>query len=154
MRSLAVCFIFLAIAAACSAALQESEKGRQALMEFFTALHEERYAQAAEMYGGSYEALVGLNPGIDPNDHSALWMQGCQVNGFHCYPVRSATFKEQSEDTFIYTVEFAGTDGGRFVLGPCCGASETEMPPQYQFEYQVVKQGGSYLVVDPPVYVP
>lgn len=154
MRSLAVCFIFLAIAAACSSALQQSEAGRQVLMEFFTALHDERYDRAAEMYVGSYEELVGWNPGIDPNDHGALWAQGCQVNGMLCYPVRSATFKEQSGDTFIYTVEFTGEDGGRFVLGPCCGASETEMPPKYQFEYRVVKQGGSYLVLDPPVYVP
>jgi hypothetical protein len=154
MRSLAVCFIFLAIAAACSAALQESEAGRQVLMEFFTALHEERYTQATEIYGGSYEALSAMNPDLDPSDHAALWQRGCQVNGLHCYPVRSATFKEQSGDNFVYTVEFTGTDGARFVLGPCCGATETEMPPRYQFEFRVVKQAGKYLVVDPPVLVP
>src|SRR5512134_270633 len=118
MRSLAVCFFFLALIAACSSALQDSETGRQALMGFFTALYEERYDQAAQMYVGTYDDLVYMNPRFDPNDHAALWKQGCQVNGMHCYPVLSAVFKEQTGDTFVYTVEFTGKDGGRFVLGP------------------------------------
>lgn len=154
MRSLAACFLFLALAAACSAALQESEAGRQVLMAYFKALHEERYGQAAEMYGGSYDDLRYMNPNIDPNDHAALWAQGCQVNGMHCFPVRAATFKAQDGDTFIYTIEFTDREGGRFILGPCCGATETEMPPVHQFEYRVVHQNGKYLVIDPPVLVP
>ncbi|MEX2029351.1 MAG: hypothetical protein WD906_00040 [Anaerolineales bacterium] len=51
-------------------------------------------------------------------------------------------------------VEFVTDDGELFVLGPCCGATEAEMPPVWRFPYTVRVVGGEYLVMEMPVYVP
>jgi hypothetical protein len=52
-------------------------------------------------------------------------------------------------------VEFAMPNGEPFVRGPCCGASETEMPPESEFLFAVVQsEDGEYRVQDLPVYVP
>lgn len=154
MRAMAVCLIFLAIAVACSAALDPSESGRITLMEFFSALDDGRYAQAADYYGGSYQVLRDMNPDLGAESYAALWERGCMVNGLQCLPVRSATFKEQVGDTYIYTVEFNGKGGGRFVLEPCCGADPASAPPVYRFEYRVVLDGGKYRVIDLPPLLP
>ena len=64
------------------------------------------------------------------------------------------TLKEQIDETFVFTVEFSNPDGSRFVLGPGCGVSATEMPPVEQFTYRVAHQDGQYRVLDMPVFVP
>lgn len=45
-------------------------------------------------------------------------------------------------------------DGTLFVQGPCCGATETEEPPQSQFTFTVKKADNRFLVEELPVYVP
>lgn len=150
--------IFIAILvwlAACAPAKQAAEPAQQALVDFFNYLSKGQYEQASEVYGGTYETLTGMNPDIDPGDLVALWEAGCQFNGLRCLPVRSAALKEQSGDTFIFTVEFSNPDGSLFVLGPCCGATETEMPSVSQFEFTVQKTPqGQFKVLTLPVYVP
>lgn len=154
MRLMIILFLIVILMAACSAAVQEWEAAQEALVDYFAALHQGQYSQAVDLYGGSYENLIAMNPQIAPDDFAALWESGCTLNGLQCLPVRSATLKEQGDNTFVFTVEFNNPDGSRFVLGPCCGASATEMPPVEQFTYQVVKKDGKYLVLDLPVYVP
>jgi hypothetical protein len=154
MRAMAVCFMLLAIAVACSAALDPSESGRMILMEFFSALDDGRYSQAAEYYGGSYQVLREMNPDLGAESYAALWERGCTVNGLQCLPILSATFKDRVDNMFIYTVEFKAIDGGRFVLGPCCGADPASAPPVYRFEYRVVLDGGKYRVIDLPPLLP
>jgi hypothetical protein len=51
-------------------------------------------------------------------------------------------------------VEFLPRDGERVAQEPCCGASETEMPPQTQFDYTVVRVADRLLIQELPVYVP
>jgi hypothetical protein len=70
-------------------------------------------------------------------------------------PARTAIFKELRGDMYVFQVEFNNPDGSLFVLGPCCGASETEMPPVSQFEYGVARNAdGKFLVMELPPYVP
>jgi len=48
-------------------------------------------------------------------------------------------------------------DGSLFVLGPCCWSTETDFPPQSQFEFTVLRvpqTGNIYLVQQLPIYVP
>jgi hypothetical protein len=126
-----------------------------ALTDYFAHLDEGRYAEAAELYGGSYEALQGWNPGVDPADHATLLENGCTINGLQCLPLKSVLAQEAiSDDTYQFMVTFATADGETFVLGPCCGADETEMPPQSEFTFTVVKVGDAYRVQELPVYVP
>ncbi|MBN2387449.1 MAG: hypothetical protein JXB85_10540 [Anaerolineales bacterium] len=125
-----------------------------ALLDFFDALHQGDYAAADRLYGGSYETLRDWNPDLDPGDHAALWLAACTRNGLQCLPVRSANLQTQTGNTFIFIVEFSALDGALFVLGPCCGADETEMPPQSTFEYTVTHHNGQFWIMDLPVYVP
>ena len=125
------------------------------LVNFLTLLNTKNYDEAVLLYGGSYEQLIIFNPEIDPMDHVALWMWACDNQLLQCLEVRSATFKELRGDTYVFQVEFSNPDGSLFVLGPCCGANETDMPPVSQFEYTVTgKPEGPFFVMDAPPYVP
>lgn len=141
---------------ACTPVEDEIGLARQSLVEFFSHLEEGNFVAAQELYGGSYEVLIGYNPSLDPDDHTALWRTACTVNGFQCLDVRTAVFNELTgEGEYIFTVEFSLPDETLFILGPCCGATETEMPPVSQFEYRVIEDAdGNYVVLDLPVYVP
>jgi hypothetical protein len=125
------------------------------LGNFLRLLHEKNYGDAAPLYGGDYEQLHVFNPQIDPNDHVALWSWACDHQLLQCLEVRSATLKHQEGDAYVFQVEFNKPDGSLFVLGPCCGANETEMPPVSQFEYTVIRNSeGKFVVMNMPPYVP
>ena len=125
------------------------------LLNFLTLLQTGKYAEAVPLYGGDYEALQVFNPGISPDDKAALWTWACDNRLLQCLEVRSATFKNLSGDSYVFQVEFSNPDGSLFVLGPCCGANETEMPPISQFEYTVSRNTEHrYVVMNPPPYVP
>jgi len=125
------------------------------LLNFFTSLHTRKYTGAVALYGGEYEQLQVFNPEIDPADHVALWTWACENQLLRCLDVRSATFKELRGDTYVFQVEFNNPDGSLFVLGPCCGANETEMPPVSQFDYEVATMpAGKFVVLNLPPYVP
>ena len=134
---------------------QEIGQANQALMAFFEALHTGRYAEAAEFYGGSYEVPIDHNPGVDPNDRAALWEMACTINGAACLPVRRAVLVSQpAPDEYRFLVTF-DQDGEIFVLGPCCGASIEDQPPQTEFTYTVRRDAsGKFVVMDLPVYTP
>jgi hypothetical protein len=125
------------------------------LVDFLTLLNRKNYTEAVLLYGGEYEALQVFNPEIDPDDHVALWTWACDHQLLQCLEVRSATFKELRGDTYFFQVEFNNPDGSLFVRGPCCGATETEMPSVSQFEFRVSRNtDGKFLVMDTPPYVP
>jgi hypothetical protein len=113
------------------------------------------YAEAAPLYGGEYEALRVFNPEIGPDDSVALWTWVCENQLLRCLEVRSATLQEVVGDSYLFQVEFNNPDGSLFVLGPCCGATETEMPPVSQFEFTVTRNAdGRFVVLNTPPYVP
>jgi hypothetical protein len=125
------------------------------LIQFFDRLNTKQYAEADLLYGGQYKQLQIFNSAADPADHAALWSWSCENAGLQCLKVRTATFKNLQGDTHVFQVEFSNADGSSFVLGPCCGANETEMPPVSQFEYRVARASdGSFRVMDLPPYIP
>jgi hypothetical protein len=125
------------------------------LVNFLTLLHTKNYADAVPLYGGEYEQLQVFNPEIDPNDKAALWTWVCENQLLQCLEVRSTTFQKQVGDSYIFQVEFSNPDGSLFVLGPCCGADETEMPPVSQFEFTVARNPDHrFAVMNTPPYVP
>jgi hypothetical protein len=132
------------------------DQAQAALVEFFAALNAGEYAQAALLYGGSYETLQGFNPDVDPNDQTSLMRAGCTINGLMCLPVLDLTFVAgNDQQAFVFDVAFANPDGSQFVLGPCCGATEEEMPPVSVFQVNVTCQPNSTCsVLDLPPYVP
>jgi hypothetical protein len=132
-------------------------------VDFFEHLSVGRYEEASQLYGGSYEVLSEYNSTLDPQDHDALWQAACTSNGFQCLRVHSARLQEQirlQEDgsakaEYRFLVEFYTPDDQLFVRGPCCGASEADMPSESEFSFTVVRsKEGAYRVQDLPVYVP
>ena len=125
------------------------------LVNFLNLLHTRNYEDAVPLYGGNYESLQVFNPQIDPTDHLALWEFVCENKLLQCLEVRSATWKNLTGTTYNFLVEFNNPDGSLFVLGPCCGANETEMPPVSQFEYTVTRnEAMKFVVMNTPPYVP
>ncbi|MEW6085112.1 MAG: hypothetical protein AB1607_11005 [Chloroflexota bacterium] len=132
-----------------------ADEAQGVLIRFFDLLNAKQYTEADLLYGGEYEQMQVFNPSSDPADHAALWSWSCEFAGLQCLKVHTATFKNLQGDTYVFQVEFSNSDGSLFVLGPCCGANETEMPPVSQFDYRVAKDGdGKFKVMDLPPYVP
>jgi hypothetical protein len=133
----------------------EIEAARETLTAYFDELYSGEYASAASRYGGELTTLIDSNPDVDPADASALFEAACTYQ-LRCLPVRSIVFARQIDTaTFEFSVEFSNPDGSLFILGPCCGATETEMPPISQFDCAVEKTGaGKFEVLCLPVYVP
>ena len=127
-----------------------------ALVTFFDHLQEGSYAAAAGYYGGSYEVLQGYNPDVGPDDYATLWRNACSVNGISCLKTGKLTLVDRSrEGEYVFGVEFRTREGELFVLGPCCGADETEQPPVSVFPIRVVRgDDGRYRVVDIPPFTP
>lgn len=140
---------------ACTTATDDVDHAREALFAFFNSLDQGRYAEAVELYGGEYEALVDDNPELDPGNHASLWKHACTVNGFQCLSIRTAIVKETSADEYVFVVEFNTADGGLFTWDPECDEIKVDVPPVSLFEYHVKKNAdGKYVVLDLPVYVP
>lgn len=132
-----------------------AEHARDALLSFFSALANEQYVEATWLYGGSYEVLRGWNPDHDPEDLPGLWRLGCRHNGLQCLGRAEVIRVEPVTARLTRLVVRLMSDAGEpFVLGPCCGATEEEMPPQHEFGFTVARVENRYLVQDLPVYVP
>ena len=128
-------------------------EAQSVLIQFFDRLNAKQYAEADVLYGGDYEQLQIFSP--DALDHAALWAGACERAGLQCLSIRTATFQNLLGDTYVFQVEFSNPDGSLFVLGPCCGADETEIPPVSQFEYRVTRNAdGNFTVMDLPPYTP
>ena len=152
-------FLFTILLANCAVQpaepASEADEAHRTLIDFLTRLNTAKYEEAAPLYGGEYESLQVFNPEIDAQDHVALWMWACDHQLLQCLEVRSEELVNKEGDTYVFQVEFNNPDGSLFVLGPCCGANETEMPPVSRFEFTVTKNAeGTFVVLNTPPYVP
>jgi hypothetical protein len=131
------------------------QDAQESLFSYFEELTNGDYTAAADRYGGELEMLRDWNADIDPADLPALFEAACSRQ-LQCLPVHSIVYARQvDENNFRFNLEFTNSDGSVFVLGPCCGASETEMPPVSRFDCSVEKRGAEdYKVMCLPVYVP
>jgi hypothetical protein len=127
-----------------------------ALTEFYNLLNQGEYEKAVELYGGSYEELEYFNPVMDPADRAGLLAAACEINGFICAPVLNvAAIGSDPQGILAFEVVYANPDGSRFVLGPCCGATEEEMPPMEVFTVRVnCERENECQVLDMPPWVP
>ncbi len=130
-------------------------EARHALLTFFSALGERRYAEAIHLYGGSYELLEGWNPDIRAAEPLALWRAACERNGLQCFPRLEVLREEElSPGEYRFTLHFLTRDGRVWKLGPCCGETEESMPPVSEFSYIVRRTGERFVVLDLPPYMP
>jgi hypothetical protein len=94
------------------------------------------------------------NPDIPEDDYEGLWQVACARQTLCLSLARIVEQKPVAQDEFEFVVEFIWRDGTLFKLGPCCGATEAEVPPVWQFPYTVKKISGGFRVMEGPVYVP
>ncbi len=135
---------------------EELSAALQVLQDYYAALNANDYAKAVELYGGSYELLTNNNPDVPPTDTGGLFQKACSQNGFRCdlKVIAVADRAQLSSEDFRFSLQFQNPNGEVFSLGPCCGASEQDMPPQTQFDFLVKKVDGKYMVMSLPVYMP
>ena len=164
LKSIMFCFGVLVtsecslISVSTTPALQEAQ---DTLVSLFDLVSSAEYKAAAEYYAGPSDDLILIlqdwNPDWIPseNDPGAILEKIC-AGGFQCLPLRTIlTERQLSKTEFEFEVEFNWHDGELFVFGPCCGATETEMPPNSVFTYKVVlAEDGDFRVEWVPIYVP
>ncbi len=131
------------------------QEAANTLRDFLTQLHFRRYTEAAPLYGGSYEDLTGLlRPDAGSMEPAALWQKTCDEYFLQCLLPKDVSLDTRTETSIGFRVSFLNPDGSTFTLGPCCGASEADMPPRSEFPYEVLVSEGQYLVLGTPPYVP
>jgi len=155
------CFLLISVflLSSCSNPSSNNEKGlaiaQTTLESFFTLLAHGAYEQAAGLYGGDYEGLRSMNSAIPADDYASLWRYGCASNGYQCLDIKDVLKSSVDEQgIFHFIVEFKLSNGNLLVVGPCCGADATQMPPRSQFEFSVRRNKGVFLVQETPVFVP
>lgn len=134
----------------------EIANAKGSLFGFFDSLNRKNYAEAVRYFGGSYEQLRYLNPEVNPDDKAGLWESACTINGYACLPIYQAILeKPPAPSQLVFRVTFSVDEAHLFEFGPCCGADITEMPSVFEFLYLIQRDpGGTWLVIDPPVFVP
>ena len=131
------------------------QTAQDCLESFFALLSYGAYEQAASLYAGSYEELHSINPGIPVDNYAALWESACTLNGYQCLKIKQVLQAyADGNGVYHFLVEFKRSNGEPLVVGPCCGADATQMPPRSQFEFKVIRRKGRFLVQDMPIYVP
>jgi hypothetical protein len=134
----------------------DAQIAKETLLRFLSDLHEGGYEEAAALYGGTYDTMIGHNESVSPADHVSLMRNACEINGAQCLEVENAKLNNQpAPGQFTFSLRFRQQDGTIYSRGPCCGASESDEPPQSTFLLTVKKTpDGSFLVMDMPPYSP
>lgn len=92
--------------------LSEDQLALDILVNFLESLKSGNYAEAARFYGGAYETMIDQNPGVKPNDLTALLQNACTLNGMQCLRVKNVSLSKKVSNTeFVYKVDFL-KDGG------------------------------------------
>jgi hypothetical protein len=123
---------------------------------FFMYLHDGDYQAAVDLYEGSYEFLITINPDLDPSDHPALLARACQINGFVCLQMGEVLSVEETTPGEIHLmIQFLTDSGEVFQRSPCCGAGEDDLSPISEFPIRLVREEGEEIkVLDLPPFVP
>jgi hypothetical protein len=132
----------------------EINKAEEALIQYFSLLSEKKYLQAVDYHGSGFEYLQNFCPGYNEEQKSELLECACN-NTLKCLKIfKIIEGKKIGSSKYSFLVHFRNEDGSLFERGPCCGATEEEMPIQSEFEYTVEKAGDSFLVITQPIYIP
>lgn len=136
--------------------LSDDQLAQGVLVSFLDSLHGGKYAEAVQLYGGTYETMIDHNPGVNPDDRAVLLRYACTTNGMLCLQMKSVSLdKKVSDSEFIFKVEYLDEAGNLFMLGPCCGGEDENLPPQSQFYFTVEKTDDNrFVVMDMPPYSP
>lgn len=133
----------------------EEELVKRTLINFFNYLEKGDFDNAVKLFHqDDWEQLNSFSVPSEQGNKAKVLENYCNAVGT-CMKaeVLSVTAKKSKVQYFL-VVQFIQDDGSIYVFGPCCGATEEEMPPQKQFIFEVKKIDGDYKVVTPPLYRP
>ncbi|MDD5749442.1 MAG: hypothetical protein PHO91_01485 [Patescibacteria group bacterium] len=138
--------------------INEAVKAEQTLISFFTYLNDQDFDKALTLFEldgstSSWENLEIFSLPEDRNDKAKILKRYCEATGT-CLRAKVIDIKKENNGTYNLLVQFQKADGSTFVLGPCCGATEEEMPSQNKFNFEVKKIDNTFKVTTAPIYVP
>jgi hypothetical protein len=155
------------------ASLTEEEQGDQyaaqkVLEEFYDDLLAKDFDSAAELihlYETSAEAddndLIDSWEGLSSFSQEQDRENKSKVLENYCYSQVSCqlelivvTAEKTTENLFEFSINYLDENGEVVVFGPCCGATEEEMPSYSDILYRVQQINGEYKVIDAPHYRP
>jgi hypothetical protein len=129
-----------------------------ALISFFDHLDSQNFEKALELFelnhsADSWEGLEIFSLPEERDNRAQVLKNYCAATGTCLKAMVIDTIKE-NEETYNLLVQFKRADGSIFILGPCCGATEEEMPSQKEFNFKVKKINNEFKVITTPIYVP
>lgn len=130
----------------------ELYEAQETLISFFDFVSSGEYAQAAELLvpEDGWNSIAFNNA---KNEKVQILEDYCAAVGT-CLKTQVISSERISEGHYVFTVGFINSDGSEYIYGPCCGASEEEMPSKTEFEFHVVKIADEYKVTTAPLYRP
>lgn len=135
--------------------VNETIVAQDTLISFFNNLNEGKFTEALDYFTTdekTWEELDIYNPDKE-TDHADIIENYCQAT-LTCLPASIVRSTKVNDNEYNYQIQFRKEDGNIFVLGPCCGATEEEMPPKDTFDFTVKKIDGTFKVITPPLYIP
>lgn len=168
---LIICFIFLGLTLSGCNNISQNENTNQniqekdgfkkaelALVSFFSYLSDQKFEKALTLFEledstNSWEGLESFSLPEDRNNKAKVIERYCEATRT-CLKAKVIETKKETSDTYNLLVQFLNIDGSIFVLWPCCGASEQEMPSQDKFNFKVKKINNIFKVTTAPIYVP
>ncbi len=148
---------FFMIFAGCSKqeSTDEAIIAKNTLTNFFDNLDKQKFAKALEYFTtdeGIRESLNIYNPDGETAKEDII-ENYCQAT-MTCLKAKIMEIQKVNDSEYVFKVQFIKSDGSLFILWPCCGASEEEMPPTDTFNYTVKNIDNTFKVTTPPLYVP
>ncbi|MEK7108462.1 MAG: hypothetical protein AAB898_02215 [Patescibacteria group bacterium] len=124
----------------------QSQDGTAELVDFFTALADQRYAHAAQYVQCSCEGSYCMMEQASPDQIAAQLATWCV--DFVCQPVEVDTVggEETGKEVRIHEVAFLNTEGNR---QPLCFSDDCSVQ-KLTTSFRVRKQNGLWYVVDEP----
>jgi hypothetical protein len=134
----------------------ESEKAKNALITFFDYLNENEFEKASGLFSSDetdWESIKVYSPEDEASNKAKILENYCEAVGT-CLKAKILEAKQTANYEYNLVVQFLNKDGSIYIFGPCCGATEEEMPSKDKFDYTVKKIDNAFEVKTPPLYRP
>ncbi|MDA8242431.1 MAG: hypothetical protein M0Z67_18930 [Nitrospiraceae bacterium] len=141
----------------------ELQTAKETLIEFFNYLHGGQYDKAVLLFEpwekgvgrqrSNWEGISSILPPAERSDKGKALGAYYRSVGV---PIRAKVLdiKKVADNEYKLKIQFLKDDGSIYVYGPCCGATEKEMPSETEFDYFVQGIKGIYKVRTPPLFRP
>lgn len=135
---------------------QQPTTAKDALITFFDSLNKNEFEKASKLFSSDeadWEGLAVYSPIEDTNNKAKVLENYCKAT-LTCLKAKVLEVKEGGSGEYTLIVQFLNNDGTTYIFGPCCGATEKEMPSKDTFDYRVKKNNNMFKVITPPLYRP